>query len=256
MIRLFSLVILTLVTLTVFSQSDKVITLQGDTLTGKAHISTNTNLVQAITLKKGKDKWYFKAYELKSVIIDEETFHTLKVEDKYQLGLLQKEGYLSWYKYMGSEETSSREFDTSILIKRDGTQLIVPNLGFKKQVSKYLEDCPTVSNKFLDKIYKKSDLDLIIEDYNSCIAENTEVLRTQQFNQALTQDKIKKVDTLAKAVRDDGSLTDQENVLEMLKELSIKVRSDSNIPSYLKDALRTSLKGNANFTKQINQILE
>ena len=140
MIRLFSLIILTLVALSVFSQSDKVITLQGDTLTGKAHISTNTNLVQAITLKKGKDKWYFKAYEVKSVLMDEETFHTLKVEDKYQLGLLQKEGYLSLYRYMGSEETSSREFDTSILIKRDGTQLIVPNLGFKKHVSKYLEE--------------------------------------------------------------------------------------------------------------------
>lgn len=256
MIRLISIIVLTIVSIPAFSQSDSVITLQGDTLSGNAIISANNNMVQTITLKKDKKKVHFKAYEVKSLIMDEKIYHTIKIQNLYQLGLLQKEGYLSWYKYMDSQETSSRDFSASILIKRDGTHLIVPNLGLKKQLKKYLGDCNIVSEKISESAYKRSELGKIVDDYNKCIDENTLKINAQKTKKNLITDKSKEIDILITSIKEDGSLDDLRNTIEMLTDLRKKYNEGSTIPSYLKAALRASLESNSDFTEQLSQILE
>ncbi len=180
MARAFFLFILILASFTGYSQADQVITLQGDTLTGKALVSTGSSNNQTIILKNGKNKRRFNVYEIKSMLRDDKEYHTIKINNKYQLGLLKKAGYLSLYEFTDYEEISSREYSSSILIKMDGTQLIIPNLGFKKQLNKFLSDCEAVKLAFAEKAYKQSDLEKIIDDYNNCIAENTAIFNEKR----------------------------------------------------------------------------
>lgn len=239
-----------------YSQSDQVITLQGDTLSGKVTISTNDHSVQSITLKMGKDKMRFKVYEIKSLIKEEEIYNTIKINGTYQLGLLKKEGYLSLYKFMDIEETSSREFSSSVLIKLDGTQLIVPNLGFKKRLEKYLGDCDVVKIRFSENAYKKSDLEKIVDDYNSCIEKNTARLNDEKPAIINNPEKVLKIGALIIDIKEDGSLPDIDSVLEMLSDVSSKLKEDAKIPSYLISALHSSLINHPEFTNQLNSILE
>lgn len=255
MARILLFIIILTISLPTFSQTDQVITLQGDTLSGKASIST-TNNIQNITLKMGKDKMRFKVYEIKSLIKEEEIYNTIKINGTYQLGLLKKEGYLSLYKFMDSEETSSREFSSSVLLKLDGTQLIVPNLGFKKRLEKYLGDCDVVKIGFSEDAYKKSDLEKMVDDYNGCIEKNTARLNDERTTIINNPEKVLKIEALINDIKEDGSLPGIDSVLEMLSDLSSKLKEDAKIPSYLKSALHSSFINNPEFTNQLNSILE
>jgi len=128
--------------------------------------------MQTVTIKNGQDKQHFKVYEVKLLTKGKGVYHTFKINGKYQLALLVKEGYLSIYKIMNSEVPTSTAFETVILIKKDGSQLVVPNLGFKKYMANFLEDCDVVVNGFVNKEYKKSEVEKIVDDYNNCIEEN------------------------------------------------------------------------------------
>ena len=248
--------IFTIISLYAYSQTDKVITLQGDTLSGKVTISSAENSAQTITLKEGKDKTRFKAYQIKSVIIDDDIYHTLKINKLYQLAIIQKEGYLSLYRFMDSEESDSREFSTLILIKKDGSQLIVPNLKFRKYLERFLQDCDYVSNKLTEKGYSKRDLELIIDDYNNCIDENTSKLETSTTEANRKLEKANKIKLLISAIEKDKSIADSESIIEMLNELSAKIKEGNVIPKFLTSALHTSLESNADYSNQLNQILD
>lgn len=256
MTKFLTLSILLLSSFTAFSQSDKLVILQGDTLSGKVSILSIDHGSQTIILKKGKDKNRFKAYEITSVIKGEKVYHTYKINNVYQLGLLNIEGYLSLYKFMENEGYSSNEFSTSILIKKDGSYLIIPNLGFKKQLSRFLVDCNTVKNNFSKNKYKQSDLEDIIRDYNACIDKNTININVEKNEKNSNPEKTEKIEALIFSVEKDTSLNNKESILEMLTELKNKTKEGAKIPSYLKSALMNSLESNQELKNQLIQLLE
>ncbi len=53
-------------------------------------------------------------------------------------------------------------------------------------------------------------------------------------------------------IKKDGALPDMDSVLEMLNDLSSKLKKGDKIPTYLKSALQSSMHSNAEFTKQLN----
>lgn len=253
----FTLLILAFVAITSYSQGqDQVITLQGDTLTGDVSISFSNKLAQIVTLKNGKDKNHLKAYEIKSLLKGGETYHTIKIDGKYQLALLEKQGYLSLYKYVSNESSSSRGFTESILIKQDGPQRTVPNLGFKKQLGSFLDDCESVRLALNGKKYGKSDLHQIIDDYNLCISEKTALLNSGKPQINLNPGKSNNVEALMNAIKDNNDIEDKESILEMLDDLDSKIKKGATIPGYLKSALQNSLKNYQELTDQLNKILE
>lgn len=257
MIRTFFLFNLLLISSLAWSQTDMVITLKGDSLTGKASIVGNRgNAIQTIILKNGKNKVKFKVYEVKSLLKGDNIYHTRKINGKYQLGLLVKEGYLSIYKIMGSEATASNDFSDFVLLKLDGDQLVVPNILFKKYVNRFLGDCPTISKGFENGKYKKEDLDKIVDDYNNCIADNTKKANAKKPVVSLNSGKVKQIEELISAIKEEGNLPDIDTVLEMLNDLKGKIKEGAKVPGYLVNALQDSLKANVDFTEQLAQILK
>lgn len=250
------LIIFSIISISGYSQKDQVITLQGDTLIGKVSFTTNSNQTQTIYIKNGKEKMQFKVYEIKSLVKGKNIYHTIKISDQYQLTLLKKEGYLSLYWFMDKFSSTPQQFSAAILIKADGAQLIVPNLGFKKQVGNFLIDCNSVSTAFAEDEYKKSDINTIIDDYNNCIDKNTDKLEMASLKSNLTNEKIDKINNLIRDIEKDGSLTDTESIVEMLNEVSAKIKEGDAIPNFLQNALSASLSTNTDFTNQLNQILD
>ncbi len=238
-----------------FAQTDQVITLKGDTLLGKVSFSDGKSYVQTITLKKEKGKSHFKVYEIKSLVINGDFYKTIKVYGKYQLGLVIKEGYLSMYKILDIEVSTSNEYATSVLIKFDGSILIVPNIGFKKQLIAFLKDCKVVVDGLENKEYKKSDVGKMVDDYNNCMKKNAANATLVKSKVNFDSPKLEQVNMLIKAIKVDGSLPDLDSILEMLNDLKSKIKEGTKVPSYLKNALRDVLKTNDEFTKKLNDIL-
>ena len=249
--------LLTIYSLTAFAQGeDQVITTKGETLTGKVTISTFNSSAQVVTLKNGKDKKHFKVYEVKEVTKGGDVYYTLKIHGKYQLGLLKKEGYLSLYQHVSSEPNASNEFSESIFIKKDGAQLSVPNLGFKKQLGNFLSDCESVQQGLADNNYSRNNLGQIIDDYNACIMEKTKLLQSGKPTINLDPEKTELITSLISDISKSETLEDKESVLEMLNDLDTKIKKGAAIPGYLKTALRTSLKKDNQLSEQLSKILE
>ncbi len=251
MIRL--LILIFVISLKGYAQTDTLITLKGDKLIGKAIVSSGKNSIQTITLKTETEKKKFKVYEIKSLQIKDDLYRPIKVSAQYQLGLLIKEGYLSWYKYQ--DTGSSNSFSSSILIKADETRMIVPNLSFKKYMSKFLNDCNVVRDQFANEGYKKSDLAKIVDDYNGCIDTNTDVINSETKIVSNNPGVVNQVNNLIKRIKEDNSLEDVEGVVDMLNDLSFKIKTNAKLPSYLKNALQSSFKNNQLYTNKLNEIL-
>ncbi len=68
--------------------------------------------------------------------------------------------------------------------------------------------------------------------------------------------KVEQVEALINDIKKEGTLPEIDSVLEMLSDLKNKIQKGDKVPSYLKNALSGSLKNNAEFAEQLDQILE
>lgn len=238
------------------AQNDKIITVQGDTLIGKVSVFNTDNNSETIILKIDKEKTVFKVYQVKALIKDDEVYRTIKINKAYQLGQLKKEGYLSIYNYTAIDDDTSRPFSSTILIKLDGSQLVVPNLGFKKHLKIFLEDCNTVVNNFEADSYKKSELGKIVDDYNKCITENTDKLNRRLSTGNHNNEQLAEINSLIADIKNDKTLKDLDTVVEMLNDLAGKKKSNTKVPSYLESVLRESLKNDPGYSEKIDNILK
>jgi hypothetical protein len=252
--NLWFILFLALLSIGVQAQDDQIITVRGDTLLGKVTVFSANNNSETIVLKRGKEKSKFNVYQVKSLIMNGEVYHTIRVNSVYQLGKLVKEGYLSLYYFTASEDRS-RRFSSSILVKLGGAQQVVPNIGFKNRIQEFLEDCKVVEDNFKADVYTKSDLEKIIDDYNECIAVNTAKLNNQLEIGNQNLEKAEQINMLIAEIRQEGTLENTDGVVEMLNDLLEKTKNNIIIPSYLKSALREAVQSNSSYTEKINTIL-
>ena len=231
-------------------EEDYVVTVKGDTIRGKLTINVRWNMPQSATIKVGKKKQYFEVYQLKAAGKKDGTiYHTIKILGKYRFAELVKGGYLSYYLY-SSDEPNSVPFGYQVLVKRDGTQKSFSTLAFKKSVRTFLEDCPTVKSNFNNDLYARKDLDKIIDDYNSCIVNNTLELAPKA-----DADKIALLKKLMKQVNRETSITDKSEIQEMLKDIEERLSKNQAIPGYLSDALKKKLEGYPDLLTTADELL-
>ena len=229
---------------------DYVVTVKGDTIKGKLTISVRWNMPQSATIKVGKKKQYFEVYQLKAAGKRDSTiYHTIKILGKYRFAELVKGGYLSYYLY-SSDEPNSVPFGNQVLVKRDGSQKSFSTLAFKKSVRSFLEDCPTVKSNFDNDLYVRKDLDKIIDDYNDCINNNTLELVPEA-----DADKIALLKTLMKQVNRESSITEKDEIQEMLGDIGERLKKNQTIPGYLSDALKKKLEGYPDLLATADELL-
>jgi len=217
---------------------DYVLTTRGDSLVGDVkplHYGPEKR-VQITT--GNKEKQSLTLFQIREFSSDGAVYHPVKGDGGYVFMKLLQPGYLSLYAYQLENQT---RFDGLFLRKADGESMVVPNLGFKKYVSRFLEDCPDVSERVDDGDFDKKDLTEIVDAYNSCITN-----RTVNHDQVIAQReersvKISAWDSLEDRVK-AMEFNEKENALEMIAEIKKKINRQESIPNFLTGGLKNALQ--------------
>jgi len=220
------------------SAQDYVLTTRGDSLTGdvKPLVYGSDKKVQVVSADKKKTT--FSLFEIRAFSIDGEIYHPLKGENGYVFMKLVQPGYLSLYAF---QQDNQMRFDGLLLKKMDGENLVVPNLGFKRYVGKFLEDCPAIAERIKEGELGKKNLSELISQYNACI-ENRTVDHEKVIARSEEQTtKIGAWDSLEEKIK-SKEFNEKTNALEMIAEIRKKIRSQEKIPNFLLEGLKNSLR--------------
>jgi len=220
------------------SAQDFLVTTKGDTLRGKLKMLYGTEKrVQVID--SNKKKTVVSLFQTSSFLLDGETYNPVKGPTGYAFMKLLKSGYLSLYGYQLENQTL---YDGRLLVKRDGTFKEVPNLGFKKVLKEYLGDCAEIQSKIEQGEYAKKDLEKLIDDYNACLDQKTEVLQQKVITNTTNVKKISAWEVLEGKVKTQPDFDGKNNALEMITEIKSKISKSEKVPNFLVDGLKSILQ--------------
>ena len=256
LIKAFQLFFFFFISFSAFSQEDYVVTVKGDTVYGKVSAQYSGIAKRVRLTTKQKEKTFFPILEIKSFRLKGDIYHTIRKTEGYFFMKLLQSGYLSLYNF---QRDGQNTFDGYYLVKKDGDQMEVPNLGFKKGLIKFLGDCEDVKQKIEEGEFKKSDLTKIITEYNLCIdsrsipADNNDVTKNEKDLQR--EALIENWSTLSEQVKGLDSLSEKESVLEMMAEVQSKLERNENIPNFLRQSLKNALSSYPEINEKIDEML-
>jgi hypothetical protein len=230
---------------------DYVITQKGDSVTGTIKLLTY-GLEKKLQLTSGdKKKMLYSFFQVKSFVHKNEKYATVKGPTGYTFMKVIKDGYLSLYSYQLEKQLT---YDGRFLQKKDGESIDVPNLTFKKHMTKFLQDCILVADRIDKGELGKRDLETIVDEYNNCIISNT-----NEVNKAMVQEKkeLKDVDIWDKleAKVKSKDFEGKNDALDMIKEIKNKIKANEKVPNFLIDGLKRSL-ANTDLSEDLQASLE
>jgi hypothetical protein len=227
---------------------DYIVTLSADTIQGEVKLLTFGVEPKVQLAQEGKKKSVHSILQVRALKMEGEIYHTVRTSDSYAFMKLIKGGYLSLYAFQQSNQTG---WNGRFLATKDGRIMELPNLGFKKRVSSFLEDCATVSVKVEEGELSKNEIELIVEQYNQCIASKSFEVNT------LTDQQTKQLnywDELTNKLS-SSNFEGKNDVKEMINEVKLKIQRSEKIPNFLIDGLKSSLKDQAELLEILNKAL-
>ncbi len=235
---------------------DYAVLVHGDTLRGKINIVDNPLSGHQLLVKQKKNKQNLPCYKVRTLYKNKDTYHVAKIDGRYQFIKLIKPGFLSLYRYSPEQQQSAQMFQGSILITRDGRQKPVPNLGFRKQMANFLEDCGSLSEKIQNGEYAKKNLDEIIDMYNDCLPQNYEPKPGDIVEEIVYIPDTSDIDELIRQVKADTTLSSNTEMLEMLDDVKGKLAEGEQVPGYLVNILKNNLSGKEDLIKLLDSALK
>lgn len=230
---------------------DYVVTTRGDSLTGEVRplLYGPEKKVQLITADKNKTTYtIFQVREFSSA---GEVYHPVKNDKGYDFMKLIKPGYLSLYAYQIENQT---RFDGLFLKKMDGESLAVPNLGFKKYMTRFLDDCPSVVALVESGDLGKKEIERIVDAYNLCVDSRTvDHSRILTDRQEISSKANAWADLESKIQKAD--FNGKSDALEMVAEIRKKIQRKESIPNFLIEGLKSSLR-DAGLSAELEEALK
>ena len=251
--RLLLSTILVFITLSATSAQDQLYMASGDTLSGSIDILFPEEFYEEIVFEANKEKQRMKAHEFVGFMKDGQAYRTIKNANKYRIMMLEKEGYLSLYKFRIDE---SFAFNGLYAYRIDGQGIEVPTMSFKKTMARLLDDCNAVSLALDEGKYKRKDINQLVDDYNACVNANT--AEQMAGRQALMKsysdvnsEVLIKANTLLNAAK---SMNDKE-LESMMTDVIEKLRGNEEVPSYLKKAIESHAEESSELRDEIMNFL-
>ncbi|HYF71077.1 MAG TPA: hypothetical protein VD884_23270 [Ohtaekwangia sp.] len=234
---------------------DYAVTTKGDTIRGEIKILTH-GPDKKIQVAKDKKKTYISLFELKNFSSEDETYYPVKGPNGYTFMKLLQPGYLSLYAYQLENQMS---YDGLFLTKRDGTGTEVPNLGFKKTMKKFLDECALVVEKIENNELSKRDLPEIITQFNACMDRKSSQRQPVKVEKEIpvTQAEpeiISLWDALENNVKAHADFSDKTDALEMIKEIKNKISRGEKVPNFMIEGIRNSLR-ETTLKKDLEEVL-
>jgi hypothetical protein len=238
--RTFNLaLVLFMMTSTAMAQSNYMVTLKSDTIRGDLRILSYDQIDRVQIINNGKKEMY-KALDILIVSLDHEFYKAVQFDKSIRLMKIIKSGYLSLYGFRVNNQST---FDGRYLVRLDGNNMELPNLGFKKIMANYLEDCADLSEKIKNGDVEKKNIEQIIDQYNECLNKSRPVVtRVPVMDASTTQteqtDAIKNL--ILKVSEQD--FASRQDALDILKDIENKVARNERVSNYLLDGLQSTLK--------------
>lgn len=231
------------------AQTDYVVTIKGDTIRGKTKFASY-GMEQSVQLTTAdKKKTTYTILKTRAFSNRGEIYHPVRTDKGFKYMKLIKGGYLSLYAFQMTNQTA---WDGRYLQKRDGSSMEVPNLGFKKYMTKFLSDCPEIESRFEAKEFSKTDVIEIVDVYNDCLQNIT---MAKQGNAPETTQKLAPWNELEQAVQSAADFDGKTTALEMISEIKTKVERKEKIPGFLSDGLKNSLRDQASLKELLDKAL-
>jgi hypothetical protein len=217
---------------------DYLLTSRGDSLTGEVRPLLYGPEKKVQIVSGDKQKTTYSIFQVRAFSSEGEIYHPVKGETGYVFMKLVQPGYLSLYAYQLENQT---RFDGLFLKKIDGQTLAVPNLGFKKYMARFLEDCPEVAERIQSGALGKKELKEVVGEYNACIANRTIDHSHVVAQREEQKQKINTWESLEEKIR-QKDFSEKNNALEMIAEIRKKIERRESIPNFLVEGLKNSLK--------------
>ncbi|MGL1888816.1 MAG: hypothetical protein OCD76_20055 [Reichenbachiella sp.] len=236
----------------VYALEGTIITTKMDTLKGKISFAFgNQYNNDGISIKVGKKKKRFVAYEVKEVVSEDgDIYHPIKMDGRYQFIQLLKDGsYLKLYGY-NSDDYKNYDFGFQMLVKADGGQHKLGNIGYKKRLLNFLTACPEVTEGISDGKMKKGDIEKVVDAYNTCI--EVESQKEEEVLGALKE--ASKIEDLIATV-EGLEMDSKQELIQMLIDVKDKLKDQKEVPSYLKGAIIEKLGDRQELVNLFNEIV-
>ncbi len=245
------LVVLILFSFTVKAQTNYLVTSKADTLYGEVKVLTYDELDRA-QINIDKKKKTFTALQVLSLNIEGQVYKPVQYDKSILFMKLLKSGYLSLYAYRLPNQNN---YDGRFFMKLDGTTLEVPNLNFKRILSKYLEDCESISYKVKEGELGRKDLDQIIDDYNLCMSNKSSVaLSAAAPPVIISNEGTKAIDAILKKAEGED-FPSKKDALDLLRDIKSKVEKNETVPNYLTEGLKSYLSSVPALSDDLEKLL-
>lgn len=217
------------------AQQGYVITSRGDSINGeiKPMLYGPEPKVQ---VRGDGGKQVFSIVQTRKYALDGEVFYPVRTTEGYKFMKLLSTGYVSLYAFQPDKQQT---FDGRYLVKADGRSMEVPNLGFKKQMVSFLDDCGGVSEKIESGELTRKNLDEILQQYNQCIAGRT--AETLARKPEVKAAKVTPWDELEKSVSEHAEFEGKSTALEMIADVKSRISRGEKIPNYILEGLKSTL---------------
>lgn len=247
----FLLVLTLFVCSLIVNGQDYLVTTRNDTLKGEIRL-LNFGKVDQAQISINKKKKVLTAIEVKLVYMKGEAYKPLSFDNAIHFMKVLKTGYVSYYAFQPANQTS---YDGRYIARIDGRGIEVPNLGFKRVMSNFMEDCPDVTAKIKSEELKRTDLEKILDEYNKCIdsktiASHKTIEQVNSGNQKL--EAVKKLQTKVEGL---DNLSNKKDVTDLLSDLSDKISRNQSIANYQLEALKGLLKDNEQTKEELNAVV-
>ena len=276
-IRLAIFVFLCCYATTTKGQTDQyIVKLNGDTLRGKLQINPSRDNSRSMYFKNSDGtKENIRPIRISYVYYDEDyQFRSVAFyNQRVFMRIISENKNLSHYHYTHKRENSIAT--TNVITKPDGDVLEISALTFRKQIAKFLEDCPEIIAKLDNKEYRFGKQEELYRDYNNCdlqtmvavsavqessdkdgsaaaaggvaaatTATTTTSTGTTTVPKSEEQDKLNEIDEFRKYVRALDDFDHSRDVLEWLTDVEYRVSQNRDIPNYLWNSLNSMTVGN------------
>lgn len=241
------LLILCLGCVSAAAQNDYLVTLKGDTLRGNVQIHSYDAMDRASVRIDGRKK-VFTATEVRHVYIDSARYVAVQFGNTIQLMRVIRPGYLTLYAYKLPDQNT---FDGRLLVKMNGSKLELPNIQFKRILSKFLEDCEPTAQKVNNGDWGRSEIGAIVDDYNECVKKANQKTVVAASSSSPVTEAIYEL----KLKVGSSSIGAKKDVLDLLSAMDTKARLSEPIPAYLREGLKSYLADKKEFEAELNKLL-
>jgi hypothetical protein len=233
---------------TFVSAQDYVITVKGDSVAGKVKIEKIGIEKKLFVTTTDKKKLNYSMFQFRYAIINNVRYEAIKRGEVFDIVQVVKKGYLTLYAFQLDNQFS---YDGYYLGKADGNAVEVSNLTFKRQMTRFLEDCPSVVNRLEEGEFKRTNLIELVDAYNACITQATLKKYAESVSTVNSKPWIELKEKLTAS-----SFQNKESLLEMLEEIKNKKAKGEKIPNFLLSSFKSGIAADAALTDMFENLIQ